>query len=266
METPYESDLVMSAKPHKKGPRAMLISHKLKCIFIHIQKTAGSSIDHVLKEADNNSLLGLSGVSYRHGHAIDIRKSLEKEIWDSYFKFAFVRNPWDRLVAWYELIQKWLKNNDPKFRELVVVNQVCQKSVCFDDFIRNCFENVREKQGERAGFGYNQLDYLTDENGELIVDFIGRFEALNKDCQKVCERLDLSMTSLPHINFNAHKHYSCYYSKETRAMVGDRYKRDIEYFGYRFEKRRFRLLENPRTWPLRPMVKKMIKKIKQYQK
>ena len=215
----------------------MLVSHKLKCVFIHIQKTAGSSIEYTLKSFDPEALLKLPDISYRHSQAIDIKKALDKDIWDNYFKFAFVRNPWDRLSAWYDLILRHLeKGNREQIMERIVVQQLVSLSSNFEEFIHNCSENLVEKNGERAGFGYNQIDYLTDDDGQLIVDFIGRYENLESDFKKVLGNIVNKSVSLPHINKSTRKHYSRYYSKKTRDIVAERYSRDIETFGYCFER------------------------------
>jgi hypothetical protein len=69
--------------------------------------------------------------------------------------------------------------------------------------------------------------------GEVLVDFIGRYENLAADYAVVKERLSLS-ADLPHTNRSSHGSYRDYYTDETRAIVADRYARDIAHFGYRF--------------------------------
>ena len=81
---------------------------------------------------------------------------------------------------------------------------------------------------------YNQLDYITNENDEVIVDFIGRYENLVQDVNIVFKNLGLETVSLPHINRSNHTNYREYYTEDTKQLVADRFSRDIECFGYEF--------------------------------
>ena len=75
---------------------------------------------------------------------------------------------------------------------------------------------------------------MSDEEGAVIVDFIGRFENLNEDTGTVFRNLGISGASLPHNNSSHHRDYRSYYTEETRDLVAERYARDIEFFGYEF--------------------------------
>ena len=81
----------------------------------------------------------------------------------------------------------------------------------------------------------NQLDWIVDENGEVLIDFVGRFENLTSDFETICEKIGIPSISLKHINKSKHKHYTEYYNKETRKIIAEKYCRDIEYFGYKFK-------------------------------
>ena len=81
----------------------MVICHNKKCIFIHIPKTAGTSIEQFIKDNDRNPiiLLGVrNGRSMHHFSALEI-KSLFPDLFKKYYKFSFVRNPYDRLLSEY---------------------------------------------------------------------------------------------------------------------------------------------------------------------
>jgi hypothetical protein len=79
-----------------------------------------------------------------------------------------------------------------------------------------------------------QLDWFVDPNGNVLLDFIGRFETIDKDWETISQKLGIA-APLPRLNANPRdKHYSEYYSKETQKMVADRFAVDIEYFGYQF--------------------------------
>lgn len=196
----------------------MVISPKTKSILIHIQKTGGSSIEQALRGVDatigNNLYAG-----QRHIGAKDFRNMIDPAIWNSYYKFAFVRNPWDRLVSWHRMCMEFGGN---KFQTYVRINHPE-----FSDFIRdgNCDGLARTCQ--------NQLDYITDDKGNVLVDFIGRFENLEEDFRKM--NLAGTGVKLPHANKSSHKDYRSYYSEETREIVAQRFAKDCEFFGYRFD-------------------------------
>lgn len=211
----------------------MLISRSKKFLFIHIQKTAGRSFEAVLKEniPDLESCLGT------HDHALWAREELGDEYSD-YYKVAFVRNPWDRLVSWYTMIKEkgtmtWYKRIFGMRRYNDLTQYVLANANSFDDFLYKCRDTIDDIDG-RKSILYNQLDYVSDQEGNLIVDFVGRFENLAEDSQKVFQNLGLEGVSLPHKNSSKHKNYRTYYTDETREEVARMYAKDIEFFGYEF--------------------------------
>jgi hypothetical protein len=219
----------------------MLISHEEpKFIFIHIQKTGGVSISNLLRRYSPTTT---PGRGLRHISARRALKQVENP--DDYFKFAFVRNPWDRLVSWYTMIDEARKGvadgtAEPMTRRLIKKNNlfkyVLRCGPTFDEFVKNCTEKQWMGNGYYS-FTFNQLRYLTDKNGEVLVDYIGRFENLAQDISHVFDKLGLeaSQLEIPHENRSAHSHYSEMYTPETREIVRKRFRRDIEFFGYEFE-------------------------------
>lgn len=222
----------------------MLISHKYKFIFIHIQKTGGSSIEIALRKLDDNAQNEIAHhddpndrLVGRHRFASDIKEYVGPEIWNSYFKFAFVRNPWARLVSWYNMIATRGPHVDT-INKHRLWRYVLDNSHNLETFIKNCTGIVREPYGEKRSCFFNQIDYLTDHNGNIIVDYIGQYEHLTSSFNEVIRRLTKGTTTieLPHRNRFGHRHYSRYYTDETRDIVSERFKRDIEMFGYKFKK------------------------------
>jgi hypothetical protein len=140
---------------------------------------------------------------------------LPPEAYNSLFKFAFVRNPWDRLVSRYAHL---LRSKDRRRHSFI---SGLEK---FEDFLR------WEIQRDSA----NQYPYVTDAQGKTIVDFIGHYETLADDFAKVCARLKIQ-AELPHANVSDHRDYRTYYTPETREFVAKRFKRDVEMFGYDFD-------------------------------
>jgi len=208
----------------------MLLSDKF--LFVHIDKSAGSSIQrglesHAFVRTDNRlrrrlawlgplNRLGLYRVMEfpEHATASVAKSCLPPALYARLFKFAFVRNPWDRLVSRYAQL---LRNpaETPRYQ--------AKAEKGFEEFLR--WEIRRDKS--------HQHPYVCDGNGRLIVDFIGYFERLEEDFKKVCDRLQLA-ASLPKANTSRHDDYQSYYTPATRQLVADHCRRDIELFGYDF--------------------------------
>jgi hypothetical protein len=200
-----------------------MISHDLRCIFVHIQKTGGSSVRQALKMAQHDL--------NKHRFALELRAGYGEEYWRSYFKFAFVRNPWDRLVSWWCMIEQNALAKRPMngFQRFIL-----SRANTFDQFLSNCDEEYHDGDGSKWIFR-NQLDYISDANG-VTVDFVGRFERLESDFATISSRLGLSGLQIPHVNRSTRKHYSKYYSEAASRLVAARFARDIQAFSYSFEK------------------------------
>jgi len=214
----------------------MILSESGKFIFVHIQKNAGTSIEGILRRRFSDVMLWHG----RHGHARSGIRDIGRSRWDRYYSFTFVRNPWDRMVSWYSMIQQELKKL-PADRQASAKpfaspfwNQVVTNSHDFDSFLHNCTEPVFDGRCLKS-YAFNQLDYLLDEAGDLAVNFVGRFENLQADSSTVFDHLGIGPGDLPTFNVSQHGHYSQYYTGTTRDLVAERFQRDIESFGYRFE-------------------------------
>lgn len=216
----------------------MLINHEKKFIFIHVQKNAGISIERILlgEFPDSQAWHG------RHGRAIDGLSDMQPVQWEEYFSFAFVRNPWDRMVSWYAMIEEAKKNlsffrrfrKNPFRSELW--NYAINHSHDFESFLENCTATIFDL-GCNKSFIFNQSDYLTDSQGNIVVDFIGRFENLAADTDHVFEKLGIVSARLPKLNQSQHSHYSQWYTPKTRQLIAERFAKDIALFGYEFEQR-----------------------------
>jgi hypothetical protein len=129
---------------------------------------------------------------------------------NDYFKFAFVRNPWDRTVSWY-FFEKSISTLEE--RDLTNVN--------FQDYIKN-FESIWANN--------RQYQYEFTK----CCDFIGRFENIQEDFNIICDKIKIPHQQLTHKNKSKHKHYTEYYDDETRKIVAEKLAKDIEYFNYKF--------------------------------
>jgi hypothetical protein len=210
----------------------MILSHRNKFIYIHVYKVAGTSIRTVLKEYDDRSdsdfpfyknlqfYLGsrfpsLSKLAVDHINVTEIKRFLPENIFNTYFKFAFVRNPWDWQVSLYHYMLQY--KNHPQHR-------LVSRMKSFDEYIE---WRVTQDMGL-------QKDFLYDNKGNLLVNFIGRFENLQEDFNIACSKIPIKQVQLPLANKSNHKFYKEYYNKNTRDLIYNAFKEDIELFKYDF--------------------------------
>ena len=196
-----------------------MINHKYKFIYTRIGKTASTSVTRVLKN--------IEGKKTHHGHhhiLYDINPRTK-----DYFKFTFVKNPWARLVSRYFFL---LQTN--RYRQFVPKQGLNFDS--FKAFVKSDWpgEPRPPLKGKLRGPFVNQIDWISDENGVVLTDFIGRFENLQEDFNIVCDKVGIPQRKLPHEQKSKHKHYTEYYDEETRQIVAEKYAKDIEQFGYEF--------------------------------
>lgn len=196
-------------------------------VFVHIQRTGGNAIRSALGLPDKEP--------NKHFSAQELKGVYGDAIWANSFKFAFVRNPWDRLVSWWSLIDN---GRDPAGTTPAPNNffgYVLTQARNFEEFLSNCTDEIVDKDGRKNIFR-NQIDYLTSDNGSFMVDFIGRFERLQTDFDTIAGRLGLPQVALPKINHSRHAPYTEYYTASMAEKVRQRYHRDIAAFGYAFGK------------------------------
>jgi len=206
-----------------------MINDENKFIFVHIPKTGGGSIKKTLASSVNGQInLGHNPLEHY------VRHNTFGFLDDGdYFKFSFVRNPWDMTVSMYHYLWesdhrwpiRWRKRNK-RFSKL-----------SFSEWLKNeTFKSpvIRSTDvDKRYGAFGSLLDWV--EYGDHKLDFIGKFENLQEDFNIVCDKIGISRQQLPHKNKSKHKHYSEYYNEETREIVGKKYAKDIAHFGYKFE-------------------------------
>lgn len=207
----------------------MIKSEAHKVLFVHNQKAAGTSVAKYFR----NNLPDAEEFLPMHAYARNAVEIMGKDAWDKYYSFGFVRNPWDRLVSWYKMISERPNEN----RENKLWQYVRNNSNSFSDFIKNCTETISyEKMGinYEKSFVLPQLHYFTNLEGEVIVDFIGKFETLHQDFSTVLNVNKLPGSPLSHENQTQKTDYQLYYDDETKKIVASRFKTDIDYFEYTF--------------------------------
>ena len=193
-----------------------MINHKHKFIFVRVAKNASTSIINLLPKLQNCC----SGWKYDDSHIPMwyLEENLDKDIIDTYFKFAFVRNPFERIVSAvkYEN-QYWLKNNP-----------------CVHFEFKKFVSSFNNKPNPTHLDNVHSAKYGSQYDFTKGCDFIGRYENLQNDFNIICDKIGIPHQQLPHQNKTKHKHYTEYYDDETREIVAEKYAKDIEYFGYRF--------------------------------
>jgi hypothetical protein len=203
-----------------------ILSRKYRFIFIHIPKTGGTSIaDPAYADMKRGALVEFLGpgdiVQQGHVRAVGLRDQLGDD-WDHFFKFAFVRNPWDRLVSLYH----YFLQDDEKIK-----SPLGRRIACCGSFIEFC------KQLNTLDLDPHfdpQVSYLIDYEGNLLLDYVGRFESMDTQFKQICDHLGIPAKPLPHYRKSRHQDYRTYYDDESREIVAKRYWSDIKSFNYNF--------------------------------
>ncbi len=183
-----------------------MVDEKRNFIFVHIIKTAGTSIETALKLK-------------RHDHRTAKKYITQngKDIFNKMNSFAVIRNPWDKMVSQY----LYLRNKThPRFYI---------QAQSFEEFL------ISASDGSRVtGHPFQHLPYITNYQNDVVVkDFI-RFENLQEDFDRVCEKLNIEAVKLPHKNRTQRANYKFYYNNYTKDLVADMFKRDLDLFDYKF--------------------------------
>lgn len=204
-----------------------MLNHTARCLYIHIPKTGGNSV---------NRLFGVEWEDHK-----DLRRYSEempREQFESYYRFAIVRNPWERLLSDYNYQRKKSRPAASKlgldapyaarrsFREWAVA------------VLSDPHSYAPESWGGSVSRGIHrwspQADWISLD-GRLAVDRVVRMEHLPQGFRQVCADLGLPKTTLPRRNRRLHWHYSWYFDAFTRDLVADYYRKDIELFQYEFQ-------------------------------
>jgi hypothetical protein len=207
----------------------MIISEKSRFIFVAIPKTGTHAVRRALRphlgESDLEQVRLFEEkkfpipelASLRHGHIslVQLRPFLEPEKFESFFKFAFVRNPFDRFVSYCAFMTRERKEfeRDP---------QAVMRHVLFT------------APPMRHILFQPQHSFIADEDGELLTDYVGRVEEMQSSFDQVCDRIGIPRTELAKVNESSREDYRKYYDQQLIDGVAKLYGRDLELFGYEF--------------------------------
>jgi hypothetical protein len=205
----------------------MILSHRHKFIFFAVPKTATHAVRFALRpllgEEDEEqvglyvnkslSLPALNTVNHGHLTALQAQAALPENVWNSYYKFAFVRNPFDRFVSFGFYMNR--------------------KSRTFKKNTTEKLKGILKQERNTSSILFTpQHKFLCDDQNKVMMDFVGKFENFNADFAKACAHLNLPAPELEHFNATRHDHFSEYYDNELSAAVTSIYAKDFEIFGY----------------------------------
>ena len=178
-------------------------------VFIHINKTGGSSIEKAL------------GIGLDHSTALEKYHQLGAAAWSRKFTFTMVRNPWDKVVSHYH------------YRVRTNQTGLGDKPISFAEWLQRVYIDRDPFYFDQPRMFMPQKQWLVNESGEMLVEFIGRFENLQQDFDTICRRLEVE-ASLGHAKPSSRGSYREYYDAGSEALVREHFAEDIELFGYSF--------------------------------
>jgi chondroitin 4-sulfotransferase 11 len=186
-----------------------------KCIFVHIPKSAGISVSY--------SLFG--PINLAHLTIQQYEEKIPSLLFKKYFKFCFVRNPFDRLASAYFFIKKGGVNKTDEAFSKETISQYTD----FEDFVIRGLETPEVINWIHFR---PQVYFIKDSSGKINLDFVGKVENLESDFNYILEKIGLKR-NLEHLNKTGnHKDYKSLYTQEMKAKVESLYKEDFELLGY----------------------------------
>ncbi|SHK25561.1 Sulfotransferase family protein [Rubritalea squalenifaciens DSM 18772] len=224
-----------------------MISHKHKCIFIHIPKCAGTSIEKALGHFDGHE--GRGGQDHRSVRMIEqpfpqfaclrsfenikdvlrrikyarrndrnpnnvITASYQQYI--DYFKFTVVRDPWDRAYSWYKNATR-----DELHRKHLGISE----DIEFEEFLKRFIG---------SGFLRPQLYWLKNFKGQIDMNYIARFENLEEDYNRIIDQLGVDFVKLPHELNSGEVNYRSRFNKVTKEIIDRFYQEEIQFLNYKY--------------------------------
>lgn len=207
----------------------MIISHQHRFVFAAVPKTGTHSVRQALREHMSEEDIEQVGLfvnkrfpyeqlaAIRHGHLslVQVRPFLGEETFREYFKFAFVRNPYDRFVSYCAFMSRdtdAFQHSPQAVMRHFLFLQPPEQHILFQP----------------------QSTLLVDADGLLLADMVGRVEDMQSSYDQVCERIGIPTRQLDQVNRSKRDDYRQYFDAELKAEVERRYARDFELFDYAF--------------------------------
>ena len=250
----------------------MIVSHKYKYILVKPGKVAGTAIEISLQKScgdldiitpisifdpscdqDSYKYYPQNNLGFCEHMALGEIKKKHTDIFDDYLKISIIRNPWDMIVSRWHW-ETWMYSNFGKpnlksyinmFKKLhrnqtYTIEQLNRKlninltrSKISDDIKRNNFKGF--VTNFPAVWTNDQYYFLYDE---MVLDFVIRYETLQNDYEKLCSNIGIQSDNLLNVKSKLrppNSHYSNYYDSESKTVVEEKFKKQIEVFGYKFD-------------------------------
>ena len=209
----------------------MIISHRHRFIFAAVPKTGTHSVRQALREQLGDEDVEQVGLfvdkrfpwedlaAIRHGHLSlrQVRPYLGEEAFGGYFKFAFVRNPFDRFVSYCAFMLRGGDDFQQQPREVM-------RHFLF-----------REPPEHHILFQPQASLLMDDDSKSLLIDGVGRVEDMQASYDAICARIGIASRPLERVNGSRHGDYRRYYDQALIDGVAARYAQDLELFDYTFE-------------------------------
>ncbi len=209
-----------------------MISHRHRCIFVHVPKAGGTSIENLIWPAPaerSEADLWMGFVDRYHNRyqtgglqhllATQIRSEVGDQVFADYFKFAIVRNPWDRVISQFVYMRR-----REDLREFVGMRA--------DDGLKTYLELISRTEHVQW---MPQLCFTHDTHGLPLLDYVGRFERFDESVRHILDQLGIAARPIPHAMKGSRGRYQDYYDAESRERVAAMYADDIRIFGYQFD-------------------------------
>lgn len=209
----------------------MIVSHRHRFVFAAVPKTGTHSVRQALREQLGDEDVEQVGLfvdkrfpwedlaAIRHGHLAlrQVRPHLGEDAFGAYFKFAFVRNPFDRFVSYCAFM---LRGGE-------VFQQRPRDVMRHFLFVEPPEDHILFQP---------QASLLVDEGGQtLLADSVGRVEDMQGSFDAICARIGIPSRPLERVNGTKHGDYRRYYDQALIDGVEARYAQDLSLFGYSFE-------------------------------
>jgi hypothetical protein len=178
-------------------------------IFIHINKTGGSSIEKALK------------LPSEHKTAVEKIEEIGIASWERKFTFTVIRNPWDKVVSHYH------------YRVQTNQTSLGIRPINFNQWVWYTYENKDPIYYDFPKMFMPQVDWITNNDEKILVNKIIHFENLEDEFKAVARRLGKHV-NLPHIKASNRGNYREYYDDKTIKVIEKWFSKDIENFGYSY--------------------------------
>lgn len=206
----------------------MIVSFRHKFVFAAVPKTGTHAVRRALRRHMGPQDLEQVGLFVQsrfpipelarigHGHLslAQIRPYMTPQDFGGFFKFAFVRNPFDRFASYCSFVTR--------------------ENAEFDEDPKKVMRHFLDHPPFQHVLFWPQHAFVTDERGDVLSDFVGRVEDMQTSYDEICERIGIPSAQLEKVNTSRKRDYRDYYDEALIEGVAKLYARDLELFGYDF--------------------------------